>query len=393
MRHRRALVRVVLVAGTALTGCLLVLLAIGIRDRQAGDRFDLVRWEVDTFPNRWVTVLGRPFRDDPDADEVIAAYFALPSGDPARVALENDVERIIEGRIDRVLAELGLSARIALPGTVFPPVDIELAISPQVLVVSPRSVIERESTALLRPDIATDAALAIEAAAEVSDRSMSALVVPSGGVATYPAIVSERSSYRGVLNTAAHEWAHHYLTFYPLGFNYFRTADLRAINETVADLLGDEVSLLVLERWGDPTSPPASASPTATPAATAAATEPEPPPLDSSAVLRALRLEVDDLLEEGRVEEAERRMEEVRVELADRGFVLRRINQAFFAWYGTYAARADATDPLGDQLREIRERTASLSGFLEAVRGAGSRADVEAILEGLQVEAGEGGGS
>ena len=45
------------------------------------------------------------------------------------------------------------------------------------------------------------------------------------------------------VGTAAHEWVHHYLAFYPLGASYFRSQDLRTLNETVADVVGDEVAV------------------------------------------------------------------------------------------------------------------------------------------------------
>lgn len=364
----------------------LVVLALWARDAQAGDRFDLVRWELDTIPNRWVGALGEPFRDDPaEGDDAIRDYFALAPGDPSRAPLENEVERLVEGRIDEVLQELGINARFGIPGTTMPPVDIELAISPQVLVTSPRDVIERERTELLQPDLDLERALSIEDETVEEDPSLSALVVPSGGVATYPAIVSDRSSYVGLVRTAAHEWVHHYLAFYPLGFNYFRSGDLRAINETVADIIGDEVAAIVLDRWGDPTQPaptevPAAPSPTPEPTPEP---EPAPPQVDPNEVLRELRLEVDALLEEGRIEEAERRMATVRDELEEAGHYIREINQAYFAWYGTYAARPDATDPLGAYLREIRERTGSLPAFVETIRGWTSREDVEQGLVAL----------
>ncbi len=35
--------------------------------------------------------------------------------------------------------------------------------------------------------------------------------MPSGGVATYPAIVTDQGGYAATLETAAHEWVHHYL--------------------------------------------------------------------------------------------------------------------------------------------------------------------------------------
>jgi hypothetical protein len=74
-------------------------------------------------------------------------------------------------------------------------------------------------------------------------------------------------------------------------------------------------------------------------------------------------------------------MELVRAELEAGGVFIRRINQAYFAWYGTYAARPDSVDPIGPQLRELRERAGSLARFLELVRGATTRDDVARLLE------------
>ena len=373
---RRFLAPIVFVAAL-----LLVLGVLALRDIRAGDQFDVVRWERTTLANKWLHALGEPFRDDFDDDEALRRYFTLGDrgGDEAR-ELESAVEAAIEGRIDRVLADLGVDGRFPLPASVFPPVDIEIAGSPRVLVISPRSRIERVSSDLLRPDLTQDDFEAIEREAE-EDESFAALVVGTGGVATYPAVVAEGRSYRQTLETAAHEWVHHYLVFYPLGRNFYDSSDLQTINETVADVVGDEVAAIILERWGDPTvrprPTPTTSAPTPEPEVQ---TSPEPPPVDRNAVLRELRLEVDDLLAAGRIEQAEARMEEVRRELCDGGFCLRRINQAHFAWFGTYAARADATDPIGPQIVELRELSGSLSAFLEAVRDAGSRQDIEALV-------------
>jgi hypothetical protein len=175
---------------------------------------------------------------------------------------------------------------------------------------------------------------------------------------------------------------HHYLAFYTLGRSYYASPDARTINETVADVVGDEVAAIVIERWGDPTQP--AATPTATPSATltvAPAEEPSTSQLDRNAVLRDLRLEVDELLADGQIEEAEARMEAVRLELCDAGFCLRRLNQAHFAWYGTYAARPDATDPLGPQIFDLRERSGSLAEFVRVVRGLKTRAEIELLVE------------
>ena len=132
----------------------------------------------------------------------------------------------------------------------------------------------------------------------------------------------------------------------------------------------------MIERFGDPTDP----DPSPVTSTASSPSEPAVPTVDRNEVLRNLRFEVDELLAVGRISDAEARMEAVRLELCELGHCLRRINQAYFAWYGTYAARADAVDPLGSQLRELREWLGSLEAFLTAVRGVGSRAEVEALL-------------
>jgi hypothetical protein len=348
-----------------------------VRDARSGDRFDLFRWERKTLLGKLVHAVGAPLRDHRDADEVIAEYFALDDRSSAQGGgIENDVEASIEGRLDAVLQDLDLNARLPLLGglSVFPPVDVELVSPPRVLVIAPRDLIERQSTGLLRPDLSLADIETIEAQAERADSTISALVVRSGGVATYPAIVTDTRSYRGTLETAAHEWVHHYLAFYPLGIRYFMSSDVAAINETVADIVGDEVAAIAFERFGDPTAPP-------------------PPPgtspsVDRNEVLRDLRLEVDALLAEGRVLEAEQRMDEVRVELCVAGVCIRKINQAYFAWFGTYTARPDSVDPLGPQLRELRELSSDVAAFLARVRGAGGRDDIERLLDEARAEAG-----
>ena len=344
----------------------------GLREARSGDGFDLLYWEVSTVANKALFALGSPIRDDPAAPDALERYFALPDryGVEAR-ELENAVEAVIEGRVDAAIREAGLSFPVALPGAlaVWPPVDIELTRSPRVLVSSPRAEIKRVEDRLLRVDLSTRERDAIEQEAEARDPSISVLAIPTGGVATYPAIVRGSASYGSLVATAAHEWVHHYLAFYPLGRANYADPDGLTINETVASIAGDELGAAVLARHGDP-------SPPRPPAATAT--------IDRNEVLRDLHREVDELLADGRIDEAERRMEEVRQLLEDHGIRIRRINQAFFAFYGTYATRGDAIHPLGGQLTEIRERAGSLARFLELVREVTSAPDVEALLARLR---------
>ncbi len=369
-----------LVVAAALVAAALWAGLLALRFEGEGRRFDFLRWEIASVPNKWLHALGAPLRDDPAADEAIARYFALDDrGGSEAARLESAVEAAIEGRIDAVLTELRVDGRIPLPGSVFPPVDVELALPPRVLVTSPRDRIERVGDELLRPGMTLDQATALERAVEERDAGLSALALRTGGVALYPAVVSASRSYAGTVGTAAHEWTHHYLAFYPLGASYFRSQELRTLNETVADVVGDEVAARVIARFGDPTG--AGASATADEAASPGGDAPDPRDEVAARALRALRLEVDELLAAGRLAEAERRMEQVRAELAEEGIRIRRINQAYFAWFGSYAARADSVDPLGDELRELRRRLGSLDAFLDELRGVTSRAQVRELSE------------
>jgi hypothetical protein len=378
-----------IVAAVALVAVVLWAGLLALRFEGEGRRFDFLRWEITSIPNKWLHALGAPLRDDPPADEAIARYFALDDrGGSEAAQLESAVEAAIEGRIDAVLHELGVEGRLPLPGSVFPPVDVELALPPRVLVTSPRDHIERVGDELLRPGMTREEATALERAVEERDPQLSALALRTGGVALYPAVVSASRSYEGTVGTAAHEWVHHYLAFYPLGASYFRSQELRTLNETVADVVGDEVAARVLDRFGDPTgqsapdAPDAAASPGGPDAAASPeATAPDPRDERAAEALRALRLEVDELLAAGRIEQAELRMEQVRLELAGDGIVIRRINQAYFAWFGSYAARADSVDPLGDELRALRARLGSLDAFVDEVRGVTSRAQVRELSE------------
>ena len=332
-----------------------------VRAERLGDRFDFVAWEAQAAPSRLLYGAGAPLRADPTPEEALARYFALTDrGGPEARALENAAEAEVERRVRVVLAEQGLR----WPGPGFlPPVDIELGASPRILVLSPRARIERLEAEPLRPDLDRDAAHAIEAREEAGGER-SALVVPSGGIATYPAIVAAGDTYRETVAATAHEWLHHYLALYPLGQAYFSGAEAQTLNETVADIGGDAIAALVFARFPDPPAPASTPAPTVGPR------------VDVAAALRDLRLEVDALLARGEVEAAERRMEEVRASLAARGVGIRRINQAYFAWYGTYAARPESVDPLGAQLRSLLRRSGSVRGFVEQVRAARTREDV-----------------
>ena len=72
--------------------------------------------------------------------------------------------------------------------------------------------------------------------------------MPIGGLAAYPAMVRDDRSFDSLLDTASHEWVHHYLAFYPLGQQFGNGRDGTTLNETVADLAGREIANLIRQQ-------------------------------------------------------------------------------------------------------------------------------------------------
>jgi hypothetical protein len=65
-------------------------------------------------------------------------------------------------------------------------------------------------------------------------------------------------------------------------------------------------------------------------------------------------------------------MEERRQLFIANGYPIRKLNQAYFAFHGTYAASAASISPIGDQVQKLRDNSDSLSDFLRTVSGFGT---------------------
>jgi hypothetical protein len=78
--------------------------------------------------------------------------------------------------------------------------------------------------------------------------------------------------------------------------------------------------------------------------------------------------------------EAERYMEERRQAFVAAGYSLRKLNQAYFAFHGSYGDSAAVVSPLDQQLRALRAQSADLGTFLRRVADMTSPADVAGAL-------------
>jgi hypothetical protein len=59
---------------------------------------------------------------------------------------------------------------------------------------------------------------------------------------------------------------------------------------------------------------------------------------------------------------------------------LRKLNQAYFAFHGSYAIGPGAVDPIGPLLKRLRLRHDSLKSFIDAVQAITTYKDLERIL-------------
>jgi hypothetical protein len=387
-----------------------------------GHLFDFVEWEAGALADKAVMAAvgpGRYMTEDErvaavrqylavvgridDLEGQIRALYVDPDvADPAAASADLRAERdtlrewqrgrqalaegIIQAQVAEELADLGFGTG----GEVLPPVAIRFTELPTMLILSPRDHIERVGAYPLEHGITVDGMERLENRVD-TEMDMSSLVTPIGGLAVWPAMLVETGSLPTVYEVAAHEWTHHYLAFFPLGFNYGVTPDLVTINETVANIVGGEVGYTVLARYyPDLAGEPPDYAPI--PPEPAPAEGEEAPVFDFRAEMHATRVRADALLAAGRIDEAERYMEARRRLFVENGYAIRKLNQAYFAFYGSYADEPGAAgaDPIGPALRELRYRSASLADFVSAVRGITTRDEVMEALETARTDSAVG---
>lgn len=269
-------------------------------------------------------------------------------------------ETVVQSQVQQVLANQGLT----LGGQPIPPLLYHSTPLPTALIVSPRNVIRQEADISLQPDMPVDQRVKLEDEVDKSG-NVSSLVVNIGGIGVYPTMVMQTTDLNFLMEVVAHEWTHNYLTLRPLGISYEKNADLRTINETVASISGKEIGRMVMERYYPGLIPPAPETPSETPP-----NESKPPEFNFNAEMRITRVAVDKMLADGKIDEAEAYMQARRIVFWDHGYHIRKLNQAYFAFYGAYANEpggAAGIDPVGAAVRDFRAKSPSLAAFLNRI--------------------------
>ncbi len=378
--------------------------------------FDLVGWHFANSPTKWTHRIARaiPGQALSDSDRLallneyfrlgrvendlksrmraVASQYDATGAEPRRLRakleqtrrlrldIRNDVEEALESEISSVVRARGMGL---IGQVVFPPVDVRLTEPPKALITSPRDRIKRLDGALLDPRISVENREEVEARL-LETENLSALVLDIGGVATYPASIYNAADLKATLSIMAHEWLHHYLFLRPLGQNMGKSPDMLVLNETVADLGGRELGAIAYERIEERT-------PQTVPVAFGYAghdADAAPTPagdFDFTREMRRTRLRVDELLSEGKVEEAETYMETRRRMFVANGHPIRKLNQAYFAFSGTYAESAASVNPIGGQVRRLRDLSPDFGAFISIVSGVSDYTEFLELLEDIEI--------
>ena len=291
-------------------------------------------------------------------------------------------EQVVQDQVSEIIAAAGLS-RFLQP---FPPVLYQASELPKNLVLSPRDVIRQEASISLDADLDLQQIIELERQVE-AETGFSALVVPVGGVGSYPTMVIRTNGLAYSYETVAHEWTHNYLTLRPLGVRYGVSPELRTMNETTASISGNELSRLLLETFFS-ISPEVNEyfSPSYLVGYTPPMTgnQPEPPAFDYRQEMYNTRLRTEELLSEGKIEDAEAYLEERRLVFRENGYQIRRLNQAYFAFHGAYADQpfsAAGADPVGESVRVLRGRSRSLADFIRLMSGLKNYRELQLLVE------------
>jgi hypothetical protein len=329
---------------------------------------------------RYEDALNRIYADPTISDKNAAALLIrkglqnlnLRQGELAPLA-----EAVLQSQVSEIAADFGL----ATLGEPLPAVLYHSTSVPDALVVSPRTQIRQSANISIHAGLPIDQQTALERRVE-KELDASALVVPVGGVGIYPTMIMRTADRHWLADTIAHEWTHNYLELRPLGLLYDRTPELRTMNETTADIVGTEIGDEVIRQFysgmGSKGLPDTMLM--ALPGRYPDPTDADPPPFVFRNEMHTTRVTVDLLLASGRIIEAENYMEQRRRLFVEHGFFIRRLNQAYFAFYGAYAEAPGGPagkDPVGPAVRALRARSSSLADFVNRIAWMTSFEDLQ----------------
>ena len=151
---------------------------------------------------------------------------------------------------------------------------------------------------------------------------------------------------------------------------------MTTLNETLANMFGREAGDLVYQRIEGAKPYSEESQETEVPQGDEYEED-----FDFRLEMRKTRLRVGQLLQEGKIEEAEQYMEKRRLFFAEHGHFIRKLNQAYFAFRGIYSDDPASLSPIFQQLTCLRAASPSLGHFIRRVSSVSSYSKFLAMLD------------
>ena len=307
----------------------------------------------------YATIKGNDFKSNAEKEKIIQQY--INELEQNQLITENALEEIVSNAIQEFKISI-------LPNTVFPPVLISIEPPPSLLILSPRDQIKLEKTILLKSDNSIPQRYKIEDTIENLENK-SVLISDIGGLSTFPATVKVRS-LESTLSTTAHEWFHNYMIFKPLGRGYFNDDKLRTINETAANIFGDEIAKYILDIEKNAVlKNPITAEPC------------NKPDFCFGLEMNETRSTAEEYLNQGDISKAEKYMEDRQKLFLDEGYIIRKLNQAYFAFHGIYADSPSSKSTVFEELTYLRNQSKSLADFIKKIENISNENDYQKLIK------------
>ena len=329
--------------------------------------FSIIGWEFKYLPEKWNHKIWTQIPGNkPTFDEkrtLIDEYLELTKSIDISSQKNKTIEKLnydkeilrarVEQSIESAISETAKNENLdILWGFIFPPVDIKLGSPPGIIVTSLKDELKLTNSKIVTGQLSSSQRDEIEKKFESLEYG-SALVDNIAGLGTYPAIVSDHNNLKEIFNTASHEWLHNYWLFHPLGRNMWSSTEMYTINETAANIAGDELGLKSYESLFEEIA--------------------ETTNIKSKnndfffKTMKETRKRTEDLLKDGKISEAENYMEKQRILINANGYNIRKINQAYFAFRGKYGDSPASNTPIYSQLIELRKNCLSLGDFIKKI--------------------------
>jgi len=300
----------------------------------ANNIFNIYEWEIKNITNLIVNELNQNKSHQPDES--------------------NEIEKIIENEIKK-------NNILIFNKFLFPKLRFKLDNTPNILIISPTNEIKLTYSILLKQNLTIKEKEIIENKIE-KKFNVSAIVLKIGGIAFYPSLIPKDMEHTKIINNTIHEWLHQYFSLYDLGQNIYKDNKMLALNETLVSYISEELAnnIMINETQS---------------------TKIKTKEINSfNSEIRFTRSITDNLLSKNKIDIAEKFMLSQKNKLNDQGYQIRKINQAYFAFYNSYGNTPQSTNNILSKLKCIRTKNAKLNVFINKLKNINNFSKFENIL-------------